>query len=146
MIYIPDPTWVNHRTIAAHSGLQWKSYRYYDPDCISVDFYGMCDDLKEAPERSIVIFQALAHNPTGLDPTLEQWKELSQLCKEKNLFVFFDLAYQGFATGDTDQDAQSVRQFIDDGHKVALAQSFSKNMGLYGERIGALTLIMCKDT
>lgn len=84
---------------------------------------------------------ACAHNPTGVDPKPEQWNELSALIKKRNLYPFFDMAYQGFASGSVDTDAFAVRQFVKDGHQIALAQSYSKNMGLYGERAGAFSLI-----
>lgn len=84
---------------------------------------------------------ACAHNPTGVDPRPEQWKELSDLIKRKKLFPYFDMAYQGFASGDVDRDAFAVRKFVEDGHQIALAQSYAKNMGLYGERAGAFSLI-----
>jgi aspartate aminotransferase len=87
------------------------------------------------------LLHACAHNPTGVDPTPEQWQELSALIKKKNLFPYFDMAYQGFASGSVDKDAFAVRLFIRDGHQIALAQSFAKNMGLYGERAGAFSLI-----
>ena len=93
------------------------------------------------PEKSIVLFHACAHNPTGVDPTPEQWKEISDLVKEKQLFPFFDMAYQGFASGSTSRDAFAVRHFVSEGHQIALAQSFAKNMGLYGERVGAFSLV-----
>ena len=92
------------------------------------------------PEQSIVLLHACAHNPTGVDPTPEQWKEISDIVKEKKLFPFFDMAYQGFASGSTDRDAFAVRHFVSQGHQVALSQSFAKNMGLYGERVGAFSL------
>ncbi len=84
---------------------------------------------------------ACAHNPTGVDPRPEQWAELSALIKKKNLFPFFDMAYQGFASGDVNFDATAVRTFVKDGHQIALAQSYAKNMGLYGERAGAFSLV-----
>ena len=97
--------------------------------------------MKAAPEKSIVLLHACAHNPTGVDPTPEQWKEISDIVKEKQLFPFFDMAYQGFASGDTARDAFAVRYFVEQGHQIALAQSFAKNMGLYGERVGAFSLV-----
>lgn len=87
---------------------------------------------------------ACAHNPTGVDPRPEQWTELSQLIKKRNLYPFFDMAYQGFASGSVDKDAFAVRLFLKDGHQLCLAQSYAKNMGLYGERVGAFSL-MCAD-
>ena len=86
------------------------------------------------------MLHACAHNPTGIDPTQEQWKELSDLVAEKKLFPFFDMAYQGFASGSTTRDAFAVRHFVAQGHQIALCQSFAKNMGLYGERVGAFSL------
>lgn len=96
------------------------------------------------PENAIILLHACAHNPTGVDPKLEQWAEMSQLIKKKKLYVLFDMAYQGFASGDTARDAQAVRLFEKDGHQFALCQSYAKNMGLYGERVGAFSLI-CND-
>lgn len=92
------------------------------------------------PENSIVLLHACAHNPTGVDPTPEQWKEISEIIKAKSLFPFFDMAYQGFASGSTSRDAFAVRHFVSEGHQIALSQSFAKNMGLYGERVGAFSL------
>ena len=89
--------------------------------------------FQNIPEKSIILLHACAHNPTGVDPRPEQWKELSAVIKQRNLYPFFDMAYQGFASGDVNHDAVALRQFISDGHQVALAQSFAKNMGLYGE-------------
>lgn len=96
---------------------------------------------QKIPERSIILLHACAHNPTGVDPRPEQWAELSNLIKKRNLFPFFDMAYQGFASGDVDRDAAAVRHFLKDGHQIVLTQSFAKNMGLYGERAGALTVV-----
>jgi len=140
-VYLPNPTWGNHNPIFQDSGFQLKQYRYYDNKTIGLDWEGLKTDVKNAPSKSVFLFHACAHNPTGVDPSLDQWKQLSQLCKEKDHYVFFDLAYQGFASGDPEKDAASVRTFIEDGHDVAIAQSFAKNFGLYGERIGALTLL-----
>lgn len=140
-IYLPGPTWGNHIPLFKHSGLQVKQYRYYDPKTCGFDFNGALDDLRKIPERSIVLLHACAHNPTGVDPRPEQWAEISQLIKDRKLFPFFDMAYQGFASGDINKDAAALRKFLDDGHQVALAQSFAKNMGLYGERVGAFSLV-----
>lgn len=81
------------------------------------------------PTGAIILLHACAHNPTGVDPTAEQWAEMSQVIKKRRLFPFFDMAYQGFASGDVAKDAQAVRMFIKDGHHIALAQSYAKNMG-----------------
>ena len=83
-------------------------------------------DISAIPEGSVILLHACAHNPTGVDPTPEQWKEMSAVIKARNLLPYFDMAYQGFASGDVDKDAAALRQFIDDGHNVLLAQSFAK--------------------
>ena len=143
-IYLPTPSWGNHTPIFRDSGLEVKQYRYYDKNTVGLDFKGMVEDIKAAPQGSIVLLHACAHNPTGVDPTVEQWKELSNVVKEKGHFPFFDMAYQGFASGDTDKDAFAVRHFVAEGHQIALSQSFAKNMGLYGERVGAFSVV-CAD-
>lgn len=101
---------------------------------------GCLEDISKIPERSVIVLHACAHNPSGVDPKPQEWEQISEAVKERNLFPFFDMAYQGFASGDIDKDAQALRMFIKHGHQVALAQSFAKNMGLYGQRVGAFTL------
>lgn len=140
-IYLPTPSWGNHTPIFKHAGMNVHQYRYYDPNTIGFDFKGAMEDLGKIPERSIVLLHACAHNPTGVDPKPEQWKEMSAVMKQRNLYPFFDMAYQGFASGDVDKDAFAVRQFLKDGHQLCLAQSFAKNMGLYGERVGAFSIV-----
>jgi aspartate aminotransferase, mitochondrial len=132
-IYIPTPSWANHAAVFKDSGLTIEKYRYYNKDTIGLDFEGMVADIKGAPKGSVFLLHACAHNPTGVDPTPEQWKEISEA-----------VAYQGFASGDTDKDAFPLRHFVEQGHNVALAQSFAKNMGLYGERVGAFSIV-CAD-
>lgn len=117
------------------------SYRYYDNKNIALDFDGLVEDLRKAEDGSAVLLHACAHNPTGVDPTPEQWRALSNVFKEKGHFPFFDMAYQGFASGDTNKDAYAVRYFVEQGHQIALCQSFAKNMGLYGERAGLFSLV-----
>ncbi|XP_067938082.1 aspartate aminotransferase, mitochondrial-like [Watersipora subatra] len=143
-VYLPTPTWGNHTPIFKHCLMDVKSYKYYDPTTCGLDFAGAMSDLKEIPEGSVVLLHACAHNPTGVDPSQEQWKEICQLIKSKNLFPFFDMAYQGFASGDLDKDSWAVRHFVSEGLNVALCQSYAKNMGLYGERVGAFSLV-CAD-
>jgi len=144
VVYLPKPSWGNHTPIIKHSGMEVGGYSYYDPSTCGLNFAGAMADINKIPEGSVIMLHACAHNPTGVDPTPEQWKELSSVVKARKLLPFFDMAYQGFASGDVDQDAFAVRQFIDDGHMVLLSQSYSKNMGLYGERTGAFTIV-CKD-
>ncbi|CAG8496837.1 13223_t:CDS:2 [Ambispora gerdemannii] len=140
-IYLPTPTWGNHNAVFKDSGLEVASYRYFDKSTIGLDFKGLLEDLKNAPKHSIFLLHACAHNPTGVDPTREQWDEISNIIKEQEHFPFFDMAYQGFASGDTNRDAYALRKFVSDGHHIALAQSFAKNMGLYGERAGTFSII-----
>jgi aspartate aminotransferase len=127
-IYLPTPSWANHKAVFSDSGLEIANYRYYDKNTIGLDFDGLVEDLKAAPENSIVLLHACAHNPTGVDPTQEQWRKISEVVKEKGHFAFFDMAYQGFASGNTDKDAFAPRYFVQQGHNIALCQSFAKNM------------------
>eukprot|EP00468_Gymnochlora_sp_CCMP2014_P008536 CAMPEP_0167747156 /NCGR_PEP_ID=MMETSP0110_2-20121227/4124_1 /TAXON_ID=629695 /ORGANISM="Gymnochlora sp., Strain CCMP2014" /LENGTH=405 /DNA_ID=CAMNT_0007632025 /DNA_START=82 /DNA_END=1299 /DNA_ORIENTATION=- len=143
-VYVPDPTWGNHIPIMQDSGLKVKKYRYYDKKTNGVDFSGLMEDLKAAPDKSVILMHVCAHNPTGADPTLDQWAEISALAKKKGHFVVMDSAYQGFASGDPDVDAASLRMFVKDGHQIALCQSFAKNFGLYGHRIGTFSMV-CAD-
>ncbi|KAH8811549.1 glutamate oxaloacetate transaminase 2 [Xylogone sp. PMI_703] len=143
-IYIPTPSWANHAAVFKDSGLSVEKYRYYNKDTIGLDFEGMVADIKGAPKGSIFLLHACAHNPTGVDPTPEQWKEISDAVKAGEHYAFFDMAYQGFASGDADKDAFAVRHFVEQGHNICLAQSFAKNMGLYGERTGAFSIV-CAD-
>jgi len=143
-IYLPKPSWGNHTPIFKFAGFNVGAYTYYDPSTCGLNFAGAMEDIAAIPEGSVILLHACAHNPTGVDPTPEQWKEMSALIKKKNLLPYFDMAYQGFASGDVDKDAFALRYFIDEGHNVLLAQSFAKNMGLYGERVGAFTVV-CAD-
>ncbi|CAI8006210.1 Aspartate aminotransferase, mitochondrial [Geodia barretti] len=127
-IYLPNPSWPNHKPVFSSSGLEVKSYSYYDSSTCGLDSTGLYHDLQSLPEKSVVLFHACAHNPTGVDPKMAEWKEISRICK-------------GFATGDLDNDAAGVRQLAADGHNLLLCQSFSKNLGLYGERVGAMTVL-----
>ncbi|KAJ7038141.1 glutamic oxaloacetic transaminase AAT1 [Mycena alexandri] len=142
VVYLPDPSWGNHTPIFRDSGFEVRKYGYFDPATLGLNFEALkADLLTNAPEHSVVLLHACAHNPTGIDPTPEQWAEISDICKERKLFPFFDMAYQGFASGSTSRDAFAVRHFVSQGHQIALAQSFAKNMGLYGERVGAFSLL-----
>jgi aspartate aminotransferase len=140
IIYIPVPSWGNHTPIFKDAGLEVRGYRYFDKKTVGLDFKGLKEDLEKAPEGAIVLLHACAHNPTGVDPTKSQWLEISDIIGNNQLFPFFDMAYQGFASGSTSRDAFALRHFVSEGHQVALAQSFAKNMGLYGERVGAFSL------
>jgi aspartate/tyrosine/aromatic aminotransferase len=139
-----DPTWGNHKSIFQSAGLECSTYRYLDTTCMStpkLDFEGMKQDLMQADAGTLVLLQACAHNPTGVDPTEAEWNEIIEICKSRNLVVLLDNAYQGFATGDTSLDASSIRNFVTKNIPVLVACSFAKNMGLYGERCGALHVV-----
>eukprot|EP01117_Protostelium_nocturnum_P014169 TRINITY_DN535_c0_g1_i1.p1 TRINITY_DN535_c0_g1~~TRINITY_DN535_c0_g1_i1.p1 ORF type:complete len:437 (-),score=169.43 TRINITY_DN535_c0_g1_i1:142-1356(-) len=144
-VYISDPTWPNHRNICNAVGLAWKSYRYYSRESNGLDFKGLMEDIKGAPDRSIILLHVCAHNPTGMDPTPSQWNEIADLLHQKNHVPFFDCAYQGFASGDLDKDAEPLKMFVRRGFECLVAQSFAKNFGLYGERIGTLTVVSSSE-
>lgn len=184
-LYMPNPTWGNHIPIMRNSGLVPAEYKYYNSKTRSFDFEGMSQDLLSIENGSVLLIHAVAHNPTGCDPSPAEWDQLSQIVKEKNHTCFFDCAYQGrlftsyflnsvklqvsfycleaisilyvlrdlhiqinnkllvllvlmfnagFASGDSETDAYSLRKFVADGHQIILSQSFAKNFGLYGER------------
>jgi aspartate aminotransferase len=137
-VYVSNPTWVNHHQIFKNVGLDVAEYPYFSKETKGLDFDGMKDTISMADEGSVILLHACAHNPTGVDPTQAQWRELAGIIRAKQHFVFFDCAYQGFASGDLDRDAWAVRHFIDEGFEILIAQSFAKNFGLYGERAGCL--------
>ncbi|KAL7647720.1 UNVERIFIED_CONTAM: hypothetical protein RMT77_001329 [Armadillidium vulgare] len=141
--YFSSPTWGNHKLIFTNAGFkEGKAYRYWDEKAHDLDFEGMIEDLKNAPENSVIILHSCAHNPTGMDPTHEQWQKIADVVEEKKLFPLFDSAYQGFASGDLDNDAWAIRYFADRGFEMIITQSFAKNFGLYNERIGNLTVVV----
>jgi len=139
-VAISDPTWENHRGVFESAGFTVQSYTYYDPQSHGLDFGGMVQSLKGMSERTIVLLHACCHNPTGVDLNLQQWEEVVALCKAKQFIPFLDLAYQGFGDG-IDQDAAAVRLFVQSDMPFLVASSFSKSFSLYGERVGALSLI-----
>lgn len=141
-VYISNPTWGNHRQLAVFSGFSSvKQYRYYDAAGHRIDFDGMLADLSAAPQGSIVVLQPCGHNPTGYDPTLDQWTAIADVVERAGLIPFFDNAYQGYASGDLINDGASLRLFAERGIAFLLAQSFSKNFGLYSERVGLFSIV-----
>lgn len=140
-VYLSNPTWVNHYQIFRNVGIEPLNYPYYDPKTIGLDFEGFLNSLRTATPRSVFLLHACAHNPTGVDPTHEQWEKIADIIVEKKHYVFFDCAYQGFASGDLDRDASAVRYFVERGISLLVCQSFAKNAGLYGERVGALHVV-----
>ena len=117
------------------------TYRYLDSTGCALDFDGLLEDLQSCPSGSIVLLHLCAHNPTGVDPSVEQWEQILDVVKSKNLLPFFDNAYQGFVTGDPHRDASPARAFSETGRDMMVACSFAKNFGLYGERVGVLHVI-----
>ncbi|PWN42493.1 PLP-dependent transferase [Ceraceosorus guamensis] len=141
-IFISNPTWANHKAIFNSVGIKPVDYPYYDAKTIALDFEGFTSTLKNAPNGSVILLHACAHNPTGVDPTKEQWHAIADIFLAKGHLAFFDSAYQGFASGNLDADAFSVRYFVSRRDiPVLVCQSFAKNAGLYGERVGALHVI-----
>ena len=142
-IYVSDPTWDNHRAVFEGSGLGVKSYPYYDAKTGGLRFADMLETLRGLPKHSVVLLHACCHNPTGVDLTPLQWDELIPVLAERELLPFLDLAYQGYGDG-LEQDAFAIRALADAGLSFFVANSFSKNMSLYGERCGALSVV-CPD-
>lgn len=140
-VYIPNPTWANHNQILSNVGLPIATYPYFDKQTRGLAFNPMLQALRDAPEHSIILLHPCAHNPTGVDPTESQWRDIAAVMKEKKHFPFFDCAYQGFASGDLDKDAAAVRYFVELGFELVVAQSFAKNFGLYGERAGCFHFV-----
>jgi len=143
-VYVSNPTWGNHFPIFNHQGINTTTYPYWDPKTLGLDYDGFIKAIKDAPERSVFLIHATAHNPTGVDPTDDQWVGLSAALRAKNHLVVMDCAYQGFASGDFDKDKAGLDQMIADGHQVILCQSFAKNFGLYGQRVGCCS-VMCSS-
>jgi len=139
-IYISDPSWENHRQLFEAVGFKVDTYGYYDPATRGVNFAAMKASLATLPPKSIVLLHACCHNPTGADLTNDQWKEVIAAIKERDLVAYIDMAYQGFADG-IEQDGETVRQFAASGLQFFVASSFSKSFSLYGERVGALTVV-----
>jgi len=143
VFYYSQPTWENHRLIFSNAGFQEiRQYRYWSESSHGLDLEGFLQDLKNAPENSVIILHACAHNPTGCDPTKEQWAQIADVIQAKKLFPFFDSAYQGFASGDLEKDSWAVRYFVSRGFELLCSQSFAKNFGLYNERVGNLTFVL----
>ena len=139
-VAISDPTWENHRAVFESAGFPVVTYPYYDTSTRGVRFEPMVEFLKTLAPRTIIVLHACCHNPTGADLTTEQWQTLLEVMRGRELLPFLDIAYQGFARG-IEEDGAVVRQFAQSGMPVLIASSFSKSFSLYGERVGALTII-----
>lgn len=142
-IYVSDPTWDNHRAVFEGCFLKVQTYPYYDAASGGVRFAEMLAGLQQAEKRSVVLLHACCHNPTGVDLSREQWQQLIPVLKERELLPFLDLAYQGYGDG-LEEDAYAVRLMLNEGLSFIVTNSFSKNMSLYGERCGALSVV-CPD-
>lgn len=139
-VAISDPSWENHRALFELSGFQVVNYAYYDASTHGVNFDAMLASLNTLPAKSIVVLHACCHNPTGVDLADNQWKQIIEICQAKELTPFLDMAYQGFAVN-VETDTQVVRHFANSGLSFLVANSFSKSFSLYGERIGALSIV-----
>ncbi len=137
---ISNPTWENHRGIFESAGFEVLEYTYFDGKTRGVDFAGMVKSLESFPKNTTVLLHACCHNPTGADITEAQWRQVIDICKTKSLIPFLDMAYQGFAAG-IEQDGVAVRLFAESGMSFFVSSSFSKSFSLYGERVGALSIV-----
>ncbi|MCI1193775.1 aspartate/tyrosine/aromatic aminotransferase [Calidifontimicrobium sp. SYSU G02091] len=142
-VLISDPSWENHRALFTHAGFKVETYPYYDAATRGVNFEGMLAALDAAPAGTIVVLHACCHNPTGADLTPAQWRHVVDTVKARGLVAFLDMAYQGFGDGIA-EDGAAVREFLASGVDFFVATSFSKSFSLYGERVGALSVV-CED-
>ena len=134
------PTWANHGAIFTASGMKIEAYAYLDETGRRLDFEAMLSTLRGIKAGDIVLLHACCHNPTGIDPTREQWKQITDVIHERGLLPLVDFAYQGFGDG-LEEDAVGLRELARPGRELLVSSSFSKNFGLYGERVGALTIV-----
>lgn len=139
-VAISDPSWENHRALFESAGFPVTTYAYYDAQTHDVNFSGMLSSLTQLSAQSIVVLHACCHNPTGIDLSMEQWQQVIEICKTRELTPFLDMAYQGFAS-DVESDAAVVRLFASSGLSFLISNSFSKSFSLYGERVGALSIV-----
>ena len=139
-VYISDPSWENHRALFESAGFTVNNYTYYDPATHGVNFEGMLASLKAMPEGAVVVLHACCHNPTGAELNADQWGQVIQVVRENKLIPFLDMAYQGFGDGIA-EDGAVVRRFTDTAGPLLVSNSFSKSFSLYGERVGALSVV-----
>jgi len=140
-VAISDPSWENHRALFEAAGFPVRNYRYYDAFSNGVNRGGLLEDLKNLPARSIVVLHACCHNPTGVDLNPEDWQAVLEIVREREHVPFLDIAYQGFGDG-IEEDAAAVRLFAQSGLTFFVSSSFSKSFSLYGERVGALSIVV----
>jgi aromatic-amino-acid transaminase len=142
-VLISDPSWENHQALFTNAGFKVETYRYYDATTRGLNVDGMLADLAAAPAGTIALLHACCHNPTGYDITAAQWDQVVAICKTNNLVPFLDMAYQGFGYG-LKEDGAVIQKFVDAGLTFFVSTSFSKSFSLYGERVGALS-VLCTD-
>ena len=142
-VLISDPSWENHRGLFTNAGFTVETYAYYDASKKDINFDGMLASLNAAPVGTVVVLHACCHNPTGYDITPAQWDQVVEVVKTKNLTAFLDMAYQGFGHG-IQEDGAVIQKFVAAGLNFLVSTSFSKSFSLYGERVGALSVV-CKD-
>jgi aspartate aminotransferase len=141
LLLLSTPTYANHKPLFDEVGLPTKQYRYLNTATGKLNVEGACADLDKAPLHSMVLFQPCGHNPTGVDPSKAEWEKLLAVVKERELIAFFDAAYHGIVSGSTQTDLAPVLRALELDIPIVLCQSFSKNFGLYGERIGCMSLV-----
>jgi aromatic-amino-acid transaminase len=139
-VWISEPSWENHRALFEGAGFPVKEYAYYDPKTHGLKFEAMLSALQKLPAGAIAVLHSCCHNPTGVDPNQAQWRQVLEVVRSRGIVPFLDLAYQGFADG-TDADAYAPRLFAEATQPVFLSSSFSKSFSLYGERVGAFSLV-----
>jgi len=139
-IWLSEPTWANHKGVFSAAGLELATYPYYDAEGKCLAFDAMMESLKAVPAGDVVLLHACCHNPSGMDPAVEQWRAIAEVAAARGFLPFLDFAYQGLGDG-IEEDAGGLRAFCEPGCELLVASSFSKNFGLYRERVGALTLV-----
>ncbi|MEM9411610.1 MAG: amino acid aminotransferase [Planctomycetota bacterium] len=139
-IWISNPTWANHNNIFPAAGLEIRTYQYLDQQGNGFDFEAMMESISAIPAHSAILLHTVCHNPTGVDPTVEQWAQILQVIRDRELMPVFDFAYQGFGES-IDADAHPIRAFCTDQAEALICSSFSKNFNLYGERVGAISAV-----
>jgi len=139
-VWLSKPTWANHAAIFTAAGQQVESYPYIDASGRGLDFASLTNTLRQIPAGDAVLLHACCHNPTGIDPTSAQWREIAAIVHERGLLPLVDFAYQGFGAG-LKEDSAGLRALAEPGRELMVCSSFSKNFGLYGERVGALTVV-----
>ncbi len=143
-VWLSDPTWANHPKVFASAGVKMDTYNYYDAKANALDFDAMMTSLQSVPAGDVVLLHGCCHNPTGVDLSVEQWKQVGDLLAERGVIPMVDFAYQGLAAGIV-EDGQGLLAICRPGRELIVCSSFSKNMGLYNERVGALTIIAADD-